>query len=96
MNTNEFSPTSDRPFKGMTIIYSKVKNPPFSTVDNSKLLPAAIDSFHYSVVTMTTVGYGDMYPTKWYSKLVVDIQLLIGVLLIVISINSYFSERKIN
>jgi hypothetical protein len=48
-----------------------------------KRLPTFLQCLHFSVVTMATVGYGDMNPDKWYSQLAVDIQILIGQILIV-------------
>lgn len=38
-----------------------------------------IQSFYYSVVTVTTVGYGDLVPTTPASKLFAAIYILIGV-----------------
>jgi hypothetical protein len=50
-----------------------------------------IDCFHYSCVTITTLGYGDMHATKWYSKLVTDFQVLLGLGIVIVSIGRYFS-----
>ncbi len=38
-----------------------------------------MDSFYFSVTTLTTVGYGDMYPTTTVSKLFTSFYALIGV-----------------
>ena len=32
--------------------------------------------FHYSTATATTLGLGDITPTKWYTKLATDLQVL--------------------
>ncbi len=45
---------------------------------------AIVDSFHFSVVTGTTLGYGDMLPNSWISKLIVDAQVLITIWLVII------------
>jgi voltage-gated potassium channel len=37
-----------------------------------------IDSFYFSVVTLTTVGYGDLTPTSQFSRLFTSIYLLLG------------------
>ncbi len=38
-----------------------------------------VDSFYFSVTTLTTVGYGDMHPTTTASKLFTSFYALIGV-----------------
>ena len=46
------------------------------------------DCFHFSVVTQTTLGYGDMLPKTVAAKVLVEMQVLIGLYLIVVSIGS--------
>ncbi len=36
-------------------------------------------SFYFSVVTLTTIGYGDFHPTTDFSRVVTAIYILIGV-----------------
>lgn len=51
--------------------------------------------FWWCMVTMTTVGYGDMYPTLWYGKFLAIIVMLIGMLVIALPITvigSNFSQ----
>lgn len=38
-----------------------------------------IDAFYFSVVTLTTVGYGDLHPTTTASKLFTVVYIFIGV-----------------
>lgn len=40
-----------------------------------------VNCLHFSVITMATVGYGDMAPKAWYAKLIVDCQVLCGLAL---------------
>ncbi|MFN9643605.1 MAG: potassium channel family protein [Cyanobacteriota bacterium] len=56
------------------------------TFQASERLPTFLQCLHFSVVTMATVGYGDMNPNKWYSQLAVDIQIMIGQILVVFAL----------
>jgi voltage-gated potassium channel len=47
-----------------------------------------IDSFYFSVITLTTVGYGDLHPTMPYSKLFSAFYVLIGVGIMVTAIGN--------
>jgi len=38
-----------------------------------------IDSFYFSVITLTTVGYGDFFPTTMVSKIFTTFYVLIGI-----------------
>jgi hypothetical protein len=40
-----------------------------------------LDCLHFSIVTMSTVGYGDITPSGRYTKVAVDLQILSAVLL---------------
>jgi hypothetical protein len=51
-----------------------------------------VDCLHFSVATLSTVGFGDMYPTTWYSKLAVDVEILMGLGLTVLTVGRYFSH----
>ncbi len=49
-------------------------------------LPSLLQCLHFSVVTMATVGYGDVNPHKWYSQVAVDMQIVIGQILVVFAL----------
>lgn len=45
-----------------------------------------INSFYFSVVTLTTVGYGDLVPTNEWSRLVASIYILLSIPLLFFTI----------
>lgn len=52
-----------------------------------------IQSFYFSVVTLTTVGYGDLHPTNDFSRVVVAFYILIGVGTALASITVIATDR---
>lgn len=54
-----------------------------------------IDSIYFSGVTITTLGYGDIQPTFWMTKLLSVTEVICGFTLIVVSFTVYVS-RAIN
>ena len=81
------------PYDGIHPLWQDLAPPKGRTIILENALEAYIDCFHYSIVTMTTLGFGDMHPTTWYSKLITDFQVLIGLGVTVISFGRYFSRK---
>jgi len=54
--------------------------------DPRAVLPAFLDYFHLSIMTIATVGYGNISPVKWYAKLATDLEALTGLTLLVIAL----------
>lgn len=54
---------------------------------------SAVDCIYYSFATITTSSYGDIKPTVWYTKLLANLEVLLGLGLVSIGIGRYFSER---
>jgi hypothetical protein len=55
-------------------------------------LATFLDCLYFSVVTMTTTGYGDIHPIRWYSKLAVETQILTGVAILVFALGMLFGN----
>lgn len=53
-----------------------------------------LDSFYFSVVTIATLGYGDLHPQKWPGKFLVITELLVGISLIVVIFQRVVSILK--
>lgn len=53
-----------------------------------------IDSFYFSVVTLSTVGYGDMAPSTDASKLFTVAYLATGISLLGASVNEIMKRRQ--
>ncbi|HET9366047.1 MAG TPA: ion channel, partial [Candidatus Angelobacter sp.] len=53
-----------------------------------------IQAVYFSVVTITTVGYGDITPTKWESQIACIYELTVGFVLIIFALGSYLATRS--
>jgi voltage-gated potassium channel Kch len=47
-----------------------------------------VDSFYFSVITLTTVGYGDFSPVTTAGKLFTTVYILVGISIIVVFANT--------
>jgi len=54
--------------------------------DSPKDFSSIIDTFWWSFVTMTTVGFGDEYPRTWLGKVVGTFSMLSGILIIALPV----------
>lgn len=56
-----------------------------------------IDAFYFTTVTLTTIGYGDLYPTHEVSKILTSIFALASIPIIIFAFSiiaeSYFEKR---
>lgn len=63
-----------------------------SVFEPGNRLQTLLDCLHFSIVTMTTTGYGDISPKQWYSKVVADVQIVTGVTLLVFALGMLFGN----
>lgn len=54
--------------------------------DSPRDFRSIIDTFWWSFVTMTTVGFGDVYPRTWLGKVVGTFSMLSGILIIALPV----------
>jgi hypothetical protein len=54
------------------------------------------EAIYFSVVTITTVGYGDFTPTRWQSQLACTYELAVGFVLIIFALGSYLAASDPN
>lgn len=59
-----------------------------------KPIESFVHSIYFSVITITTLGYGDSYPINDLLRLACSVESILGVLLIGLFLNSLFYERK--
>lgn len=53
-----------------------------------------LDAFYFSVITLTTVGYGDLSPTTPISKIFTVIYILLGISILLAFINKLASKAN--
>jgi hypothetical protein len=71
------------------LIYTQPDDKAGITLEDALL--TVVDCFHFSTVTITTVGYGDMRPVTWYAKLLVDSEIFLGLGVVALGIGRYFA-----
>lgn len=67
----------------------------FSGIQNSQpLLSRFLNLLYFSIVTFTTVGYGDIIPIAPVSKFITVIEMMSGFIVIVFIISKYFKNNN--
>jgi hypothetical protein len=59
--------------------------------DFSPTLDSIIDALYFSVITITTVGYGDILPRTHWAKAVCIYELAVGFIIIAFALGAYFT-----
>ncbi len=62
--------------------------------NNNELMKQFFSFLYFSIVTFSTVGYGDIYPVYLVSRLIVIIEITFAFIIVVISISSFTSLKK--
>ena len=74
-------PRSGPPSRETLVQQSSSEQLPFDFQAQNRLA-VWFDCLHFSTVTIATLGYGDIIPTKWYSKLAADLEVLMGIVFV--------------
>lgn len=88
-----FSHQGSLPFHGMPSMWDFHDPGPMS-IDWHNFFLVVVDCLHFSIETLSTVGYGDIVPLTWFAKMAVDIQVLMGLGITVLAVGTHFSARK--
>ena len=57
-------------------------------------LSSSLDSWYFSVVTMSTLGYGDIFPIAGWGRFIVICQTMVGILFAITILGSFISWIK--
>ncbi|MEJ2696946.1 MAG: potassium channel family protein [Candidatus Sulfobium sp.] len=60
-------------------------------IDNNCVLKSSAGALYYSIVTMTTLGYGDVTPNSAWTRLLVSAQALTGVFMVAVIVARFIS-----
>ena len=81
------------PFDGITPLWKWLGGLEGRRIYLKNAFLSYVDCFHYSCVSITTLGYGDMLPTKWYTKLLTDIEVILGMGVAIVGLGRFFSNN---
>lgn len=61
--------------------------------DCGKPITSGCDALYFSIVTITTLGYGDMRPFSGWGKFFASLEPIIGIVLLVVVVGLFFVEK---
>jgi hypothetical protein len=83
---------NDIPMQGVQPVWMWLPGVQGRRISLRRVALAYVDCFHYSVITGSTVGFGDIRPSRWYSKLLTDVQVLLSLGLTVLAVSRFFGQ----
>ncbi|HEY4574481.1 MAG TPA: potassium channel family protein, partial [Thermoanaerobaculia bacterium] len=78
-------PRSGPPSPETILQQSRSAQSPFDFQAQNRLA-VWFDCLHFSTVTIATLGYGDIIPKTWYAKLAADLEVLMGIVFVSLSL----------
>jgi voltage-gated potassium channel len=63
-------------------LLGRLDDAPTFLIDGIGRDPTFVESLYFSIVTVSTVGYGDIVPLTYAARIVVALQIVAGVLLL--------------
>lgn len=83
-------PRSGPPGRETILRNASAAQPPFDFQAQNRFA-VWFDCLHFSTVTIATLGYGDISPKAWYSKLAADLEVLMGIVFVSLSLGRVLS-----
>lgn len=78
----DFQPTLEQ-----SISVARLDRDKVVTFNNSAVLPVFFTSLYFSITTITTLGYGDISPTMWYTRMTAMLEVLVGIVILVVGLS---------
>jgi voltage-gated potassium channel len=80
-------------FAALYTILDRFTDPPNFFIDGRPRDIAFPESLYFSLVTLSTVGYGDIQPHTGFARLIAAAQILLGILLLLFGFSAIISHR---
>lgn len=74
---------------GFASLYLYTQSIGYSDYDGS--ISSPIEALYFSTVTITTLGYGDLYPITFLGRIFVMIETIMGILMLVLVIGTFLT-----
>ncbi|WP_037458107.1 ion channel [Skermanella stibiiresistens] len=80
-------------FASLYTILDRFTDPPNFVIDGRPRDITFPESLYFSLVTLSTVGYGDIQPHTGFSRLIAATEILLGILLLLFGFSAIISHR---